>query len=184
MCALTTQVDGWTGHWKDVYKPPDCLQGSYSLLEDLSWPHFERIPNTQFSGFSRYSYQLIQHQACAWKQDSYSDDSTAFSTFYNLSFVWNFSVIFVRVRTICSWIQCQSLTWLWKWMKKDSGLWNEFKTCRCYNKEMKMQEILNTINPHHLVFKSQFGCSQLELFLFQMHVHGKMLSLLAVKSYI
>jgi len=68
MCALTTPVDGWTGHWKDVYKPPDCLQVSYSLLEDLSWPHFERILNIQFSGFSRYSYQLIQHQACAWKK--------------------------------------------------------------------------------------------------------------------
>jgi len=49
---------------------------------------------------------------------------------------------------------------------------------------MKTQEILNTINPHHLAFKSQCGCCRLELFSFQMHVHGKMLSLLAVKSYI
>jgi len=49
---------------------------------------------------------------------------------------------------------------------------------------MKMQEILNTINPHHLAFKSQCGFCQLELFLFQMHVHRTMLSLLAGKSYI
>jgi len=176
MCALTTQVDGWTGHWKDVYKPPDCLQVSYSLLEDLSWLHFERILNIQFSGFSQYSYQLIQHQACAWKKDSYSDDSKAFSTFYNLSFVWNFSIVFAFEYNASLWHD-------WKCMKKDSGFWNEFKTCRCYNKGMKIQEILNTINPHHLAFKSQCGW-RLELFSFQMRVRGTVLSLLAVKSYI